>query len=45
VVVGTADEIREQLQALEGAGVQRAMLQWLELDDMDGIEVMGKSIL
>jgi F420-dependent oxidoreductase-like protein len=45
VVVGTAEEIREQLEVLTMAGVQRVMLQWLDLSDLDSIEAMGKEIL
>ena len=36
-IVGTGDQIREQLQEVELAGVQRVMLQWLDLDDIEGL--------
>jgi F420-dependent oxidoreductase-like protein len=45
VIVGTAPEIAEQLARLEEAGVQRVMLQWLETDDLDGLEAMAQSVL
>ncbi len=45
VIAGTADEIVVQCQALANAGVQRVMLQWLDLDDIDGIEKMADGIL
>jgi F420-dependent oxidoreductase-like protein len=45
VIVGTADEIVEQCRLLEKAGAQRVMLQWLDLDDIDGIESMADGIL
>jgi len=45
VVVGTPVEFREQLAALEQAGVQRVMLQWLDLDDLKGIEGLAKAVL
>ncbi|MEW6636150.1 MAG: TIGR03560 family F420-dependent LLM class oxidoreductase [Actinomycetota bacterium] len=45
VIVGGADEIVEQLGRLEEAGVERVMLQWLETDDMDGMEEMAGSVL
>ncbi len=45
VIVGTAPEVAEQLGRLEGAGVQRVMLQWLETDDIDGLEAMAHSVL
>lgn len=44
-VVGTASQIVEQLERLEQAGVYRVMLQWLDLDDIDGLEAMAKSVL
>ena len=44
VVVGTPGEIMEQLASLEQAGVQRVMLQWLDLDDLAGLERLAKSI-
>ncbi|HEX2916569.1 MAG TPA: TIGR03560 family F420-dependent LLM class oxidoreductase [Chloroflexia bacterium] len=45
LVVGTASEIVEQLGHLSEVGVQRVMLQWLALDDLDGLENMAKEIL
>jgi len=45
VVVGAASEVVEQLGQLAAAGVQRVMLQWLDLDDMDGLEAMAESVL
>jgi F420-dependent oxidoreductase-like protein len=45
MVVGTADEIVEQCRQLASLGVQRLMLQWLDLDDVVGIESMASGIL
>ena len=45
VVVGSSSAVKEQLQELEQAGLQRIMLQWLDLDDMDGMEALAKAIL
>jgi F420-dependent oxidoreductase-like protein len=45
LVVGTADEIVDQCRVLEGAGVQRLMLQWLDLDDTAGLVAMAEGIL
>jgi F420-dependent oxidoreductase-like protein len=45
VIVGAADEIVDQLGRLAEAGVQRVMLQWLDLDDIDGLEAMAKETL
>jgi F420-dependent oxidoreductase-like protein len=44
-IVGTALEVAEQLGRLEEAGVQRVMLQWLETDDIDGLEAMAQTVL
>ncbi len=44
-IVGTAPEVTEQLGRLDEAGVQRVMLQWLETDDIDGLEAMAQSVL
>ena len=44
-IVGTAQEIVEQCQQLAAVGVQRVMLQWLDLDDIEGLEAMADGIL
>ncbi|HJR80639.1 MAG TPA: TIGR03560 family F420-dependent LLM class oxidoreductase [Anaerolineales bacterium] len=45
VVAGDANEAREQLHELEQAGLQRIMLQWLDLDDMPGLESLARAVL
>lgn len=45
LIVGTAEEIVEQCQQLARVGVQRVMLQWLDLDDTMGLETMADGIL
>jgi hypothetical protein len=35
----------DQLGRLAEAGVQRVMLQWLNLDDLDGLEAMATGVL
>jgi F420-dependent oxidoreductase-like protein len=45
IVIGTAPEVIEQLGRLNEAGVQGVMLQWLETDDIDGLEAMAQSVL
>jgi len=45
IVVGNAGQVREQLHELEEAGLQRVMLQWLDLDDLVGLEALAKTIL
>jgi F420-dependent oxidoreductase-like protein len=44
-VAGSVNEIKGQLSALEQAGLQRIMLQWLDLDDLESLESLAKSIL
>jgi alkanesulfonate monooxygenase SsuD/methylene tetrahydromethanopterin reductase-like flavin-dependent oxidoreductase (luciferase family) len=45
VIAGTAGAIVEQLGRLAEAGVQRVMLQWLDLDDLDGVEALAQLVL
>lgn len=45
LVVGTAGEVVAQLGQLTEARVQRVMLQWLDLDDLDGLEHLAKQVL
>jgi F420-dependent oxidoreductase-like protein len=42
---GTPSMIVDQLGEFVQAGVQRFMLQWLDLDDMAGLELMGRDVL
>jgi F420-dependent oxidoreductase-like protein len=44
-IVGTGTEVVEQLGRLDEAGVQRVMLQWLDPDDLDGLEALAHSVL
>ncbi len=45
VLAGTTGEIVERLGQLSEAGVQRVMLQWLEVDDIDALEAMAHTVL
>ena len=45
LIVGTAEEIVEQCQRIAEAGIQRVMLQWLDLNDITGLEAMADGIL
>lgn len=45
LVVGTPAEVTDQLSRLAEAGVQRVMLQWLELDDLDGLTALAQQVL
>jgi alkanesulfonate monooxygenase SsuD/methylene tetrahydromethanopterin reductase-like flavin-dependent oxidoreductase (luciferase family) len=45
VLVGTGAALQEQLAALAEAGAQRVMLQWLDLDDLDGLAAFAHAVL
>ncbi|CAN5685038.1 LLM class F420-dependent oxidoreductase [soil metagenome] len=45
MVVGTANALGEQLGKLAGVGIQRVMLQWMDLDDIAGLEALAKAVL
>ncbi|HEX6271376.1 MAG TPA: LLM class F420-dependent oxidoreductase [Anaerolineales bacterium] len=45
VVGGNTNQVKEQLHELEQAGLQRIMLQWLDLDDLDGLEALAEVLL
>ncbi len=45
IVVGAPSQMVDQLGKLADAGVQRVMLQWLDLDDLDGLEALAKSVM
>lgn len=45
VIIGTSSQIVDQLVQLEEAGVEQVMLQWLDLDDVQGLEGLAKVIL
>jgi alkanesulfonate monooxygenase SsuD/methylene tetrahydromethanopterin reductase-like flavin-dependent oxidoreductase (luciferase family) len=43
-LVGSPAELRDQLAELESAGVQRVMLQWLHMDDYEGMHALAKGL-
>lgn len=43
-IVGTADEIRDDLARLGEAGADRVMLQWLDLGDLDRLEEFAETV-
>jgi len=45
LAVGDGAEMADQLAAWSAAGVQRIMLQWLDLDDLDGIAALAHAVL
>lgn len=44
-LVGTPNQMVDQLGKLAEAGVQRIMLQWIDLDDVDGLESIARDVL
>ena len=45
LVLGTPSQIVESLKTWEEAGLDRIMLQWLDLDDMDGLETLAQEVV
>jgi F420-dependent oxidoreductase-like protein len=45
MAVGTGSALVDQLGQWEAAGVGRIMLQWLDLNDLDGLEALASAIL
>ena len=45
LIVGTGAEIVEQCRDYAAAGVERIMLQWLDLDDIAGLEALADALL
>ncbi len=45
VLVGTVNELVEQLGEFAAVGVQRVMVQWLDLDDWDGLTALAQGVL
>lgn len=45
-IIGTASEVQEQLAELaEKTPLHRVMLQWFDLDDLDGLEAFAQAVL
>jgi alkanesulfonate monooxygenase SsuD/methylene tetrahydromethanopterin reductase-like flavin-dependent oxidoreductase (luciferase family) len=44
-LAGTPEMILEQIHAYEQAGAEEVMLQWLDLDDMEGLRAFAASVL
>jgi F420-dependent oxidoreductase-like protein len=45
MVVGNSSQVKEQLHGLAEVGLQRVMLQWLDLDDLEGLKALAKAVL
>lgn len=44
VIVGDPDQVAHALNTLSDAGVQRVMAQWLDMDDIDGAELLAAKV-
>lgn len=45
LIVGTPDMFVEQIRAYGEAGAERIMLQWLDQDDIEGLEIIAREVL
>jgi len=45
MVVGGPTEVKEQLRQLAAVGVQRVMLQWMDLDNIAGLMALAQAVL
>ena len=44
-IVGTPDMIVEQINAYSKVGADELVLQWFDLDDIDGLRAFATSVL
>ena len=44
-IVGTPDMVIQQIHTYEQAGVEELMLQWFDLDDIDGLRAFAATVL
>lgn len=44
-IIGTPDDVLRRIHDYEAAGVQELMLQWLDLDDIDGLRALADTVL
>ncbi len=44
-IIGTGSQVSEQLAHIAETNIDRVMLQWLDLDDLDGLEALAKTVL
>lgn len=45
IIIGISAQVSEQLAQLAETGIDSVMLQWLALDDLDGLEALAKAVL
>lgn len=44
MIVGTSSSVKDQLNERAAVGIQRVMLQWMDLDDLDGLEALAQAV-
>jgi alkanesulfonate monooxygenase SsuD/methylene tetrahydromethanopterin reductase-like flavin-dependent oxidoreductase (luciferase family) len=44
-LAGTPESVGEQLLAYANAGVEELMIQWISLDDIEGLKVIAEELL
>jgi F420-dependent oxidoreductase-like protein len=44
-ILGPPNQMVEQLNRLAEVGLQRVMLQWIDLDDLDGLEAISQEVV
>jgi len=45
MIIETGTQVSEQLAQLAETGIHRVMLQWLDLDNLNGLEALAKAVL
>ena len=45
VIVGTASQVIDRIGQYREAGVERFMMQWIDQDDIDGLEALAQHVL
>jgi F420-dependent oxidoreductase-like protein len=45
LIAGCGSQLRERLMEFARAGAQRIILQWLDLDDLEGMQILAESVL
>ena len=44
-IIGTGSQVADQLAQLGETKIDRVMLQWLDLDDLDGLQALAQAVL
>ena len=45
LLVGVGEQVKEQLNELATTQLERVMLQWLDLEDLDSLSALAKAVL